>query len=101
MIFGRTSSVLTETTSAWQAAWYLANTRETYGIASIVPESDEAYYDCQPEAFISVWCIRTSVLTMIIATRTSNSNSAYRDICDEIDANNKKIKHKLGMHEGR
>ena len=35
------------------------------------------------------WCARTSVLTMIIATRTSNSNSAYRDIYDEIDANNK------------
>ena len=34
-------------------------------------------------------CARTSVLTMIIATRTSNSNSAYADIRDEIDANNK------------
>ena len=28
--------------------------RRTYDIASIVPESDEAYYDCQPQAFISV-----------------------------------------------
>ena len=35
--------------------WYLAKIqlRKTHGIASIVPESDEAYNDCQPEAFIS------------------------------------------------
>ena len=34
---------------------YPANTiQKTYGIASIVPESVEAYYDSQPEAFISV-----------------------------------------------
>ena len=45
--------VLAETTSA-HIGILRTQLRRTYGIASIVPESDEAYYDSQPEAFISV-----------------------------------------------
>ena len=55
VIFDRTKSgmALAETTSA-HIGILRTQLRSTHGIASIVPESDEAYYDCQPEVFISV-----------------------------------------------
>ena len=58
VIFGRTkrepsSGILAETTSARDGIMR-TQPRRTHGIASIVPESGEAYYDCQPEAFISL-----------------------------------------------
>ena len=45
-------------------------------------------------------CARTSVFTMIIATRPSNSSSAYREIVMRL-TRIRKIEHKLGMLEGR
>ena len=45
--------MIAETTSARDGILRI-QLRRTHGIASIVPESDEAYDDNQPEAFISV-----------------------------------------------
>lgn len=73
--------------------------RRSYNFASLRPDSEAAYYDCQPGALnFSIGRLYTSGHTTINATRTSNNNSAYRETCNAIDTNLKK-KHEPGKLE--
>ena len=83
--FGSSGIVLEEATSACDRI-LLTQLRSAHGMA---PESEAAYYDCQPSTLNLISLCHTSGLTTIIAIRTSNNNSAYREKCEAIDTNNK------------
>ena len=71
--------------------------RRVYRVASIGPESEVTYSDFQPSRYL-MSVQRTSRNIATNATRVSNDNSTFRQICNPIHTKNKN-KHERGKRE--